>query len=96
MKKNEVFKYILQFEDGIRSLLKDNPIKDILVFEIINGSLIYAHELDTSNLSDERTARGVVELVIKALLTKDMLMKAFQTCELLQHIWYWQQEQVGT
>ena len=77
MNKSEVFKDILQFEDGIRSLLKDNPIKDILVFEIINGALIYAHELDASNLSDEQTARGVVELVIKSLLTKDMLMKAY-------------------
>lgn len=77
MNKSEVFKDILQFEDGIRSLLKDNPIKDILVFEIINGALIYAHELDSSNLSDEQTARGVVELVIKSLLTKDMLMKAY-------------------
>ena len=77
MNKSKVFDYILQLEDGIQSLLKDNPIKDILVFEIINGALIYAHELDNSNLSDERTARGVVELVIKSLLTKDMLMKAY-------------------
>lgn len=77
MNKSKVFDYILQLEDGIQSLLKDNPIKDMLVFEIINGSLIFTHELDASNFDDERTAQGVVELVIKTLFTKDTLMNAF-------------------
>lgn len=77
MNKSRVFEYILQLEKGIKSILEDSPIKDMLVFEIINGSLIYAHELDASSQSDEHTARGIVRLVIKSLFTKEMLTKAF-------------------
>lgn len=77
MNKGQVFEYILRLEDGLNSLLDGNPIKDMLVFEIINGSLIYVHELDASSLSDEQTARGTVKLVIKSLFKKENLMQAF-------------------
>ena len=77
MRKGNVVEYIMQFEKGVKFVLRDNPLKDMLVFEIINGSLVYVHDLDASNFTDDVTARHIVQLVIKSLFTKEKLMKAF-------------------
>lgn len=77
MNKSKVFEYILELEDGIKLLLDDNPIKDVLVFEIINGALVYVHELDASSLSDEMTARWIMKLVINSLFNEKKLLNVF-------------------
>lgn len=77
MRKGNVVEYIMQFEKGVKYVLRDNPLKDMLVFEIINGSLVYVHDLDASNFTDDVTARNITQLVIKSLFTKEKLMRAF-------------------
>ena len=62
-------------ESELLSTIPNNRFKDLIVSEIITGSIIQLHELDSSTKSDEDTAKGLVSMNIHSFYSNKHLPK---------------------
>lgn len=70
MNKGDIYNIILSSEKSIREILKTHPFGRQLSDEIIERSYSQLFELGDSDMSDVRTARGILNLSISSVFNK--------------------------
>lgn len=75
MNKQYIYSCICDLESDLKSLMSNNRFSQLIVSEIINNAIISLHEVNSSDISDEDTAKGCVSLSIQSFYTPNNLVK---------------------
>lgn len=75
MNKHLIYDYICEIETDLHDILSHNRFANLIICEIVDDAIIGLHEVDSSSLTDEETAKGFVTMSVNKFYTQNHLVK---------------------